>query len=556
MNHKRILFLAASALATTASLAQALTSSLVPRQPSTAPDYYCTWNLQGYVNSYEHMRLELNEDNLFGGDYGYRVWGKKATGHQGWLNHYPQIHEDLTFVMDDSWDIPKGPGWEGESKRPHGKNYDNEYLGLLTIDTSRFPSFKGGDIGRMRGLVKAVKAKGWRGLGGWVCAQDPILLTNEYTGLDNTYENSKRWTEEQEEAYWKRRMMEAKLAGFSYWKVDWGNKDRDETFRRNLGKWGQEVAPDLIIEQSAFLDMGKHTPYYISFSQTIRSYDVNNNIAQAQTIQRLKELGDQKSAEKAGWGIINCEDEPYIAAGLGCAIGVMRHPYVGALPNGKPDVYFADYGRQSRRLKNRLNEVVRGVRWHRIALPFGHQAGQWLADTTQLSESGNGKRWQAPARVSRRLPLPQVIGAAAASAKRPYLLASLYDNGCAALAVINRNIEGEYQQQRVDVSFQPKHWNCKVGVFGYCRTLTMRYQDGLPQGRFMVYGQDLASDGKPVAVAYKKTKDGQGIVIQGKDLERLCKDNDYPYTEVEREAGKDYTDLSDPGVVLLVVEEK
>lgn len=562
-------------------------ASLVPTTPSTAPDYYCTWNLQGYVCSYANgagsndLRVEINEDNLFGGQYGYAVWGvgtKKTVGtgtgsgektswtvdtkYQDWLSHYPMIRQDLTFVMDDSWDIPKGEldadgvcDKYGASKRPDGSNYDNPYMARLALDETRFPSFDGGDMQRLRKLVAAVKERGWRSLGGWVCAQNPIMYTKEYTGKENTMANSKQWTEQQEEQFWKKRLAEANWAGFDYWKVDWGNKDRNEAFRRNLSKWGREVAPGVIIEHASFQDGGPHHPEYISFSQTIRSYDVNNNIAQAQTLQRLDDLGRQADTEREGWGIINCEDEPYIAAGLGCAIGVMRHPYVGAMPNGKQDTYFADYGEGSRRLKNRLNEIVRAVRWHRIALPFTHMRDQWHSDDVKLGESGNGKSWEAPARMSRRLPLPVITGEGAQGDLRPYVLASLYDNGCAALAVINRNIDGVYQQQRVDVAFEPVYWNRKVGIFGYCKSVTLNYKEGLPDKPFKVFAQDLAVDEAPSAVPFTVTPDGRGIVIDGSTIESLCQGHDYPYSEVEREPGKDYTDLSDPAIVLLIVPE-
>ena len=59
--------------------------SLVPSKPSTAPDYYCTWNLQGYVCSYgagagsNDLRIEINEDNLFGRELGNKVWGTSQT---------------------------------------------------------------------------------------------------------------------------------------------------------------------------------------------------------------------------------------------------------------------------------------------------------------------------------------------------------------------------------------------------------------------------------------------------------------------------------------------
>ena len=97
------------------------------------------------------------------------------------------------------------------------------------------------------------------------------------------------------------------------------------------------------------------------------------------------------------------------------------------------------------------------------------------------------------------MPLPEITPTTPTSptAPTPYLLASLYDNECAAVAVINRNINGQYQQQRVDITARPLRWDRKVGIFGFCHTITLRYQRGLPAGSFAIYAQDLASDGAP-----------------------------------------------------------
>lgn len=542
-------------------LAQQNPGSLVPATPSQAPDYYCTWNLQGFVTGHtfgrgsNDFRAEMNEDNLFGT---HKVYPKDATKtidgatytvdsrYQGWLDHFPSIRQDLLFVMDDSWDIPAN----SNSKRPHGTNYDNEYLATLTIAPTRFPSFTGKDKERMAALVKAVKAKGWRGLGGWICAQDPINLTKKYTGKANTLENSRKWTVKQEEKYWKLRLKESQETGFHYWKLDWGNKDRDDAFRRNLSKWGREVAPDVIIEHASFQDGGPHKPYYITFSQVLRTYDVNANLSQAQTISRVAEVLSKGKNEIDGWSIINCEDEAYIAAGLGCAIGIMRHPYAGAYPNGKPDGTF-DAG--NRLMKNRLNEIVRAVRWHRIALPFSAD-GDYSVSDEKLFDSSKNNRYEAPARASRRLPLPEILGVDAFNKEKPYVLASLYDNECASVAVINRLIDGDYKQQKVDVRVQPKRWDRKVGIFGYYHSLTLAYQNGLPQGKFKVFAQDLASDDNPEEIPYIKTADGRSIVISGATIEDLCKKNKYKYSEVSH-IKANHTDLSDPGIVLLVVAE-
>lgn len=93
-----------------------------------------------------------------------------------------------------------------------------------------------------------------------------------------------------------------------------------------LTETGRQYAPHLYIEHALEND-------FIEFSDVLRTYDVENIIAQPVTIQRICELLPYHASPDAE-GLINCEDEPYIAAGLGCAIGVMRHPFAGNLPNG------------------------------------------------------------------------------------------------------------------------------------------------------------------------------------------------------------------------------
>ncbi|MDE6424309.1 MAG: hypothetical protein K2K95_12945 [Muribaculaceae bacterium] len=135
-------------------MAQQNPGCLVPSTPSQAPDYYCTWNLQGFVSGHtfgpgsNDFRAEMNEDNLFGTHKVYAENELKAidgveyrvdSRYQGWLNHFPSIRQDLMFVMDDSWDIPSN----SNSTRPHGMKYDTDSLASLPIDPTRFPYFEG-----------------------------------------------------------------------------------------------------------------------------------------------------------------------------------------------------------------------------------------------------------------------------------------------------------------------------------------------------------------------------------------------------------------------------
>ena len=117
MSKKRITFMAASAailLAAGCSDSAKGPGSLIPDTPSNAPDYMCTWNIQGFVHDQDgpvRFREAMTEDYIFGD-------GK----YENWISFFPSIREDLYFVMDDSWDIPADVN-----------NGDNDYLGTVEL---------------------------------------------------------------------------------------------------------------------------------------------------------------------------------------------------------------------------------------------------------------------------------------------------------------------------------------------------------------------------------------------------------------------------------------
>ncbi len=477
--------------------------SLVPDTPSKAPDYLCTWNLQAYVVDYESsdlMRKAMTEENLFGeGKY------------QNWASFYPQIRVDVYFVMDDSWDIPA----DVNTKR------DNPYLGTTELNEERFPSFTGTPAERLKKLTDRIKGLGWKGLGGWICAQ-----------------KSDNFPDVSEEDYWTERLKAACDAGFSYWKVDWGRESRNDEWRRMLTALGKEHAPDLWIEHAMKYE-------YVEFSDVFRTYDVENIIAQPLTIRRVAEILPYKAQDGAK-GIINCEDEPYIAAGLGCAIGIMRHPFAGNLPGGRQDEAFPPVGHN---YKKCLDEIVRGVRWHRLAEPFAVD-GDFEADTVNLADSwklGENETWnhsrkvgsilseKAPARVSRRMPLPEVGDT---TASRPFVLASTYPNGAVAVAAIGRAIGREYITKEVPVTVEAADWKAPVGIFGYFKEVTLAYPSALKSG-VKIWAQDLAGD-TPVEITAEVVLDGNRLTVPGEVIRRVGLMN----------ATKG--DLSGPGMVLVI----
>lgn len=459
--------------------------SLVPDVPTKAPDYFCTWNIQGYKANYtgsEDTRAAINEQSMFGtGDW------------ESWIEFFPEIREDLYFVMDDSWDIPQNVN-----------NVPNDYLGLVELDSTRFPSFTGTPTERLAKLNEKVKSYGWKGVGGWVCAQQSEMAEN-HDSIDD---------------YWTERLKAAHAAGFDYWKVDWGTECRNDEWRRNLTRLGKIHAPNLYIEHAMKNE-------YVEFSDVFRTYDVENIIATPVTIQRVVNLLTYH-AEEGAKGIINCEDEPFIAVGLGCAIGVMRHPYKGNLPDGRQDFAFPPVGRN---YKNRLDEVVRGVRWHRIAEPFGVAADACI-DTVKLNDywevqaeetwvnrnPGDMLRESAPARISRNMPLPEVMAVRADEV--PFVMASRYPNGATAVVTTERTLGRECVLPLVTVTVQIEDLYKPIGIFGKYKELVLNFREKVDLSSIKVWGQDLAGD-RAIDITDRLKAEGHQLTVSGELIQTV-----------------------------------
>lgn len=485
------------ALLTSAALANAA-PNLVPNRASQAPDYFCTWNIQGYACNYTGVpptRALMSEASLF---------GKDAL--QGWLDFYPRVRKDLIFVMDDSWDVPV--------------DNDERALGRLQLDEGKFPSFRGNAETRLARLTKAVKAKGWRGLGGWVCAQECPLLDQKPS-----------------REYWADRLKELSRGGMSYLKVDWGKHAEDVKWRKMLAGLRRDFSPKTVIESAL-------TPDSIRFADTYRTYDVETVISAPTTLTRIASLLASPAA-KGSPTILNCEDELYIAAGLGCAFGVMRHPLAGPLPDKRQDFVFPPTCRD---LKRRLDEVARAARWHRIAAPFtiGQsnfvQASNSLTDrwTMQDGESWTGRASGsvasagAPAVLARGMQLPVVD---CDETERPFVVAARYPNGCLSVATIGRALDHSYRTPLADVRVQGATLGKPVGVFGRYKNLSIELEGkGKPKA---IWAQDLASD-RAENIIGKVRIDGRVVTLPGSLIDRIGL------------AAAHAGDVSDPGLVIVV----
>ena len=473
--------------------------NLVPDTPGNSGDYFCTWNVQGYVCSHEtneDQREAMNEDNIFGdGEY------------QGWVNFYEKLRGDLLFVMDDSYDVPK--------------NGDREYFGSMIVNEERFPSYTGEPAERLKKLVENVKAKGWKGLGLWVSSQE-----------------SPRFINGSPREYWIERFKWTKDAGVDYWKVDWGANGKSYDWRRMLSELGDKELPGLVIEHAMMSSV-------MEFAKVFRTDDVDSVIAIPQTLDRVGQMLEFKSIGDTRC-IINCEDEPYIGAALGCAIGIKRHPFKGKLPDGEQDSCYPPVGRD---LKNRADEVVRAVRWHRIAPPFGVGVTKDVVDSKKLADtwyleanetlnspdSGGTLRQEAPARISRGLELAEVSVWGYNTV--PYVLASKHPNGAVAVATQGRTKEREFILERARVRLKVGRDVGPIGIFGRYETLTLDFSDLLDG--VTIWGQDLAGS-SAVDITGRVKIEGSRLIVPGDLIDEIGL------------ADATINDKSDPGMVIVI----
>lgn len=466
--------------------------SLVPNTPSTAPDYFCTWNVQGFACSYSGASAqadEMVEANLFG-----------KGPNQGWAEFYPEARRDLYLVLDDTWDMPLGGG------RSHPMR------GSLELDTGRFPSYQGTPSERLAKLNRDVRARGWRGLGLWVLSARA---------------QARRDPQVNDEEYWSERLRWCGEAGIDYWKVDWGAFGEMEIWR--LNQWARRANPAVWIEHGGFSPDGSRV-WCADKIGVWRTYDVNPSAAIPVTIKRISDILRHPRRDYASQGLINCEDEPYIGVGLGCVYGIMRHPLTGSMPNGRPDSWFRPGARD---LKHRLDEVTRAVRWHRIAQPFG-VGDQERIDANVFRDKPTAPG--VPARIARGgLPLPTV--AVPGGGEAPYVLCSRHPDGEIAIATIARRTAKGEVINPADVTLEIGELRRPVGIFGEYASLTLATTSMLKGRR--VLAQDLAAK-SPVDITGEVKVEGGRLTLPGTVIHRVGLMAATP------------GDVSDPGLVLAV----
>ncbi len=455
------------ALAADSTLPMQAGQSLVPSEPSSAPNYWCTWSAQNYMYG-QHLQT-LNPrvlEGSSGSKLAHDAMSEKVLfGDGGWVTEFfPKIRKDLFFLLDDGWEVGGTSTFE--------------------LDAAKFPSFTGSGTERLTELNKAIEGAGWRGAALW-CRDTPG------GAADRRLESA------------------SQSAGIRYWKIDGGDPAfhlvelRNETHIpltlehvhgegpvngdwRNDGRFGSQPWG---CKRTEIL---RHTDVY-------RTYDVTSMLSLPTTLDRLAEMLKGAEGHTEVLGLLNVEDEVYVAAAMGCTMGVMRYPLNGLRPGADIDLAF--YG--PRQAKRRMDEVVRAVRWQRIAPPFSAGLGSVKLSDEILTDSWNferGQTWDseiigaavrqgAPACVARNIGLPEV----AANGDKPFVFASRFPNGAVAIAAQERTrIGNAWYMPACEVSLSVSDSPGPFGVFGYFDSLTLILDRPVIGKRILA--QDLAGD--------------------------------------------------------------
>jgi len=496
--------------------------------------YWCTWGTQADTLKNSVMTGDL----AFPGDQG--VPGVRDNlnetvlfGEKGWAKLFPENRGEMMFLIDDGWDVPYGV--------KHGRPGIHSF-GSHCLDRDRFPSFgvNASDRDRLRGFVRRVEDLGWKGLGVWVACQAHRERFEAPFPMEYLKEDLKR------------KLDEAAYAGVKYWKVDWGVHNFHVWYRRLMSELKERYYPELIVDHCRGFNNainGQVDPYLkpddefrnvgrmgrilgvaefdpitreieeiMEFSDVFRTYDSANPLTTATMLERAvwELLAADKSASRV---VINTEDEPLLAAGLGLELSMMRAPVrpEESVPTPRPR-------------NRRMAEDMRCLLWNRLAPPFGSDTAarvryseksireDWLFKPGQCWFTGQKTVYYhqtAPAVVTRGLPLPEVRGT---SAEVPYVVASRHPNGALALSVmpvIDQN-KGSYTPKASVTLDAALEVGVPLAVFGHAESVILRdATDGEP-----IFARDLLGGKTQDISAACRRADGR-IVLPGALLAKI-----------------------------------
>lgn len=453
--------------------------------------YLCTWGRQAYVASKlgisgsgsSQMRDALTADTLFGSKNYYHT--------------VPQEYRSkLIFLLDDGWDVPKGTSQDGARAE----------FGSMEPDPVKFGSLGSNAVERLRAMVEKTKALGYAGLGLWVSPQIP-------------YET---WTAtEQAREYWETRARWSAEAGISYWKVDWGKHQSDTEYRQMITDCAKKYAPDLIVEhaytQTPFTDSNTEENFranrraalkdYVLMNGSIRIYDLSAPFETVCALGRIDEIFSLYEETGSTADVyVNAESQAYIAAVLGCSLGIMTYDSEMRAALNWMLTYAPAFSAKD--ATYRSSDVSLTDSFY-----FDRDVADWF-------QSGNRTMTEtAPAVMARGCELPEVV--TRKGMFTPFVAASVNPiTGAASIGCFRRTVDpNESVAGMADVTFCVGKDTAPIGVFGMFGSLTLVMDEDYSDG-VKVLAQDLLGTDAEDISAYV-TVEGNRITIDGTVLRRV-----------------------------------
>lgn len=460
--------------------------NLVPSNPATVPNYWCTWYAQNYwqqrggeITNFKainnpNAREELTYDHLFNKE-------------DGWVTNYlPRGRADYYFLIDHGW----------QTKEKNERLAGAEPFFSLQIDTHDFPEYANAKPEeQLRLFNEEIQSNGWKGLGIWVRGELTPELAEQFV----------KWS---------------KYAGIEYWKIDGGDTDDFDAYKAkerifpelqleyvtpagNLNpNWDQ---PDLPAYPSLYEVDSVHkakTLQVLKNSDVFRTYDASPQLMSTTTLRRTHDILKMTAGHPEYVSILNLQDDCNAAAALGCLVASKRHPnYNERLMKGK-DLHHQLNGK--RHMQARMNEPERFGRWERIAPAFASGIGTYKASDEELIDCfpydeystwnketyGSVVYQSAPAIMARNMPLPIVES----DGDRPYVMATTYPNGAVCVATEGRvKPEDEWYYPLAKVTIKVKDIKQPIGIFGYYDQLVIECTEPLNDLK-NIWAQDLLGD--------------------------------------------------------------
>lgn len=512
--------------------------NLIPCTPGTTPNYWCTWTAQNYMygqgtKKLDPILLQVDHVHKYKSD---SMTEENLFGPNGWATtFFPKVRQDLFFVLDDGWDIPT--------------SNDYSYRNLGDLDPDKYPSFTGSIPEKWAQLNRRAGQLGWRGIGLWFRTVESPQDKERREKINDP--------EKYERLYWGERLKWSRDSGIRYWKMDVGGEDEKIAMMMELKK---KIFDDLVFEIglippgapfSKIPDGMRYNPVFIEQGKTklaltdvVRLYDISPQLGNATMLHRFATITEKLQGQSDADALLNVEGELYLAAALGGTMGIFRNPMTGLRADPDPDIFLTG----PRHLKKRLDEVVRAVRWQRIAPAFAANSVYVEVDTDDLTDTWKFKKGEfwvskiegrilkesAPARVTRGLPLPKV----SCRGERPFVLASRNPNGAISIASIGRVLyDRGYITPEADVTLNVGSIDGAVGIFGYFKSLTLQVDK--PFGQVSIFAQDLAGE-CATEITGRVIVNGNLLKIPGKVI-----------SDVGLSAATQ-GDLSDPGMVMVI----